>query len=56
MFVADLNQLQIDELIFCINNQVQPNKTGSPIASFWGRDVRSTGLPNSLDRDLDGES
>ena len=47
-----MNQLQISELLFCLNSKVQPNETRSPIARFLGRDVRCTGLPNSLNRNI----
>jgi hypothetical protein len=44
-----LSQLQIHELVYCINAREQAAGAGSPLARFLGHGVRS-GLPNSLDR------
>ena len=44
--------LQIHEMVSCVNNWIQPGGTESPIAGFLGRNMRITGIPNSLDRDL----
>ena len=37
---GSMNQLQIHELDFCLNNSIQPGQTGSPIARFLGRHTR----------------
>ena len=50
-----MSQLQIDELVFCLNNCILPGLTGSPIALFAGRAMRSPGIPNSLDRKINRE-
>ena len=39
-------------MVSCVNNWIQPGGTESPIAGFLGRNMRTTGIPNSLDRDL----
>ena len=44
-----LSQLQIDEVIYCINAREQASGAGSPLVKFLGHGVRSR-LPNSLDR------
>ena len=44
-----LNQLQLQELLYCVNAREQAQGAGSPLARFLGHGVRSA-LPNSLDR------
>ena len=46
-----MNQLQLSEMVFALNNRIHPNDAGSLILRFFGRDVRGS-LPNSLDRNL----
>ena len=46
-----LSQLQIHELVYCINCREQGSGMGSPIAKFLGRNVRGI-IPNSLDRNI----
>ena len=46
-----LSQLQIHELVYCINCLEQGSGMGRPIARFLGRNVRGT-IPNSLDRNI----
>ena len=46
-----LNQLQLHELLYCINARHQAGGSGSPLSQFLGRGVRS-GIPNSLDRSI----
>ena len=41
--------------VFWFNNRIQPGLTGSPIACFLGMDVRTPGIPNSLDRNINWE-
>ena len=48
---ANINQLQLSEMVFSLNSRVQLNDTGSPIAKFYGRDVWGS-LPNCLNRNL----
>ena len=43
---SHMNQLQISECVFAINSRVQPDGCGSPIASFFMRDVRG-GYPTA---------
>ena len=49
-----LSQLQVHELVYCINAREQQGGQGSPLARFLGHGVRS-GLPNSLDRSYNWE-
>ena len=49
-----LTQLQVHELVYCINAREQAAGAGSPLARFLGHGVRS-GLPNSLDRSYNWE-
>ena len=46
-----LSQLQIHELVYCINCREQGSGMGSPIARFLGRNVRGA-IPNSLNRNI----
>ena len=50
--MGPLSQLQLREMIFCSNSREQEEGQGSPISRFLGHGVR-TGLPNSVDRNLD---
>ena len=47
-----LTQLQIHKVFFCMNICIQPGNTGSPLARFLGREVRSPEIQNSLNRHL----
>ena len=46
-----LSQLQIHELVYCINCREQGSGIGSPIARFLGHNARGA-IPNSLDRNI----
>ena len=46
-----LSQLQIHELVYCINCREQGSGMGSPIARFLERNVRGA-IPNSPDRNI----
>ena len=48
---ANMNKLQLSDMVFSLNTSVQPNDTGSPILKFFRRDVRGS-LPNSLNRNI----
>ena len=50
-----LSQLQVHELVYCINAREQQGGQGSPMARFLGHGVRSS-LPNSLDRSYNWEN
>ena len=49
-----LTDLQLDELVFCINGHVQPGERGSALDRFFNRSVRTL-LPNSIDLSKDPE-
>ena len=46
---GSLSQLQLSEMVFCLNTRDQPNGQGNALGRFLGHGVRSP-LPNSLDR------
>ena len=46
-----LSQLQIHELVYCINCREQNSGMGSAIARFLGKNCRGA-IPNSLDRNI----
>ena len=46
---GNLSQLQLSEMIFCLNCRDQPNGQGNALGRFLGHGVRSP-IPNSLDR------
>lgn len=46
-----MSDLQLRELIFCVNSREQEGGKGSPLSRFLGHGTRSY-LPNSLDRNL----
>ena len=47
-----MTQLELDELILCVNAQVQPEGQASAIDRFLGRSIL-TAIPNSLDSTYD---
>ena len=46
-----LSELQLHELLYCINAREQQGGACSPLSRFLGRGVRSS-IPNSLDRSV----
>ena len=46
-----MSDLQLRELIFCVNSREQEGGKGSPLSRFLGHGTRSY-LPNSLDRNI----
>ena len=48
---ARLSELQLHELLYCINAREQQGGAGSPLSRFLGRRVR-TSIANSLDRSV----
>ena len=52
---GNLNQLQIHEMVYVINNTEQNSGMGSAIARFLGRNCRGA-IPNSLDRNANWQA